>query len=145
MLRLLERPDLVISAIALAPWTLRWGSERGDRRWHLDPFAFFREALALDRVPAAHPAVLNGRRMFFCHVDGDGFDSISTMNGGACAGRVFLDRIVDEFPLPFTISVIIASLTNDLKVTDPTERMRIARELLSREHRSTELPGLDAG
>ena len=58
--------------IALAPWTARGGGVNEGRRWHLDPFAFLREALALEGVPAPHPAMLNGRRMFVLHVDGDG-------------------------------------------------------------------------
>jgi len=120
--------------VALAPWTLRRGSELGDRRWHLDPFEFFRVALGLDRVPAAHPAVLNGRRMFFCHVDGDGFESISTVEHGAYAAKCFLDRIIDEFPLPFTISVIIGSLTNDIAVKEETDRMDLARKIFTRKN-----------
>ncbi|MEN8151137.1 MAG: hypothetical protein ABFS86_15075 [Planctomycetota bacterium] len=120
--------------VAQAPWTIQWGNDQGDRRWHLDPFAFFREALGLERVPAPHPAVLNGRRMFFCHVDGDAFESTSTMDGGALAGKVLLDRVIDEFPLPFTVSVIIASLTKDLDVEEPTDRMLLARDLFSRKN-----------
>jgi hypothetical protein len=72
--------------------------------------------------------------MFFCHVDGDSLESIATMDNGAYAGKVFLDRVIDEFPLPFTISVIIAGLTNDLEIREPTDRMLLAREMFTREN-----------
>jgi polysaccharide biosynthesis protein PelA len=118
--------------IALNPWVYRGGSGMGDRRWHLDPFAFFRQALGLEGIPAPHPSVLNGRRMFFCHVDGDGFESISTVRRGLNCGRVFLEDVVDRYHLPFTVSVIIGSLTDDFATTEVTEKMRVASELLCR-------------
>jgi hypothetical protein len=118
--------------VALDPWLCFAGSGAGDRRWHLDPFAFLRKALGLEGVPAPHPSVLNGRRMFFCHVDGDGFESESTVARGRICGRVFLDEVADRYDLPFTVSVIVASLTDDLDAPEVTERMRLAAELLCR-------------
>ncbi|MHC4859185.1 MAG: polysaccharide deacetylase family protein [Planctomycetota bacterium] len=117
--------------IALAPWIFNPGTGGGDRRWHLDPFAFFREVLALDGVPAPEPRVLNGRRMFFFHVDGDGFESISTVKNGKICGQVFLEDIVERYDLPVSVSVIVASLTDDIRVEKPTESMRIASRIFA--------------
>lgn len=120
--------------LALQPWVLRTGGKHDDRRWYVDPFRFFARALGLAGVPAPDPCVLNGRRMFVFHVDGDGFESVSTVRQGALAARVMLDEVVDRYALPMTLSIVVASLTDDLQCTQPTAKMLLARELLNRAH-----------
>ncbi|MCZ6572032.1 MAG: hypothetical protein ACE10D_01445 [Planctomycetota bacterium] len=120
-------------ALALAPYWIHPGDIPAGRRWTLDLFRFLREALGLDGVPAPHPAVLNGRRMFMLHVDGDGFESLSTVQPGELCGKVFLDEIIERYELPLTVSVIVGSLTDDLEVAEPTAAMRMARRVLSHE------------
>jgi hypothetical protein len=115
--------------IALDPWTYNAGDENEERRWYLDPFAFFREALGLEGVPAPHPSVLHGRRMFFLHVDGDGFEDLSSVKPGALSAEVFREEILERYPLPFTVSIIVASLTKDLRVAEPTREMEEARRI----------------
>jgi hypothetical protein len=118
--------------VALAPWTVLPGGQAGTRRWHLDPFLFFRTALAMDGVPAPHPSVLNGRRMFVLHVDGDGFESVSTARLNTPAAKVFLDEILDVYKLPATVSIIVGSLTRDFDIAQPTDAMKLAAEILNR-------------
>jgi hypothetical protein len=117
--------------MALDPWGVRLGTLDQDRRWHVDPFAFFREALGLDGVPAPDPCVLNGRRMWFLQVDGDGFESLSSVRPNACAAQVMLDEIFRKHALPFTVSIIVRSLTEDYDVKEPTPKMALAREILN--------------
>lgn len=120
--------------IALQPWLLRIGGPAEERRWFVDPFRFLRTALDLDGAPAPDPAVLNGRRMFVLHVDGDGFESASSVVPGQTCAQVFLDRVVDAFRIPMTVSVIVASLTDDLAPPVPTRGMQLAAEILARPH-----------
>ncbi len=117
--------------MALDPWGVRLGTLDQDRRWHVDPFAFFREALGLDGVPAPDPSVLNGRRMWFMQVDGDGFESLSSVRPNAFAARVMLDEVFGKYALPFTVSIIVRSLTEDYDVKEPTPKMLLAREILN--------------
>ncbi len=117
--------------IALDPWTLYRGRGEGDRRWYLDPFLFFRETLGLEGIPAPHPSVLNGRRMFFLHVDGDGFESLSTVKPGAYAAEVLHERVFERYQLPYTVSIIVRSLTDDYLVPDVTDRMKLAQRILN--------------
>jgi len=120
-------------ALALGPWFVRLGAGDGTRRWHVDPFAFFREALGLEGVPAPDPSVLFGRRMFFLHIDGDGFESLSTVRPGSpYCGRVMVEEIFDRYDLPWTVSIIVRSLTRDRLVEEPTDRMLLAREIFAR-------------
>jgi hypothetical protein len=116
-------------AVALDPWVVRIGGADEDRRWFLDPFAFFAEVLALDRVPAPDPSFLNGRRMFFLHLDGDGFESLSTVQPGEYCAKVMLDEVFLRYQLPYTLSIIVRSLTDDYDVAEPTDRMLLARRI----------------
>lgn len=121
--------------IALDPWFLDIGTpvaEHADSRWVVDPFTFFREALGLEGVPAADPCVAFGRRLFFFHVDGDGFESFSTVSRGDRCGQVLLDQVADRYDLPMSLSIIVASLTDELHPSEPTDRMLTARELFAR-------------
>jgi len=117
--------------IALDPWTVGMGGDDEDRRWFLDLFAFFREAMGLDRVPAPQPYVLNGRRVFLLHVDGDGFESLSSLQRNAYSAKVMLDEVFRRYPLPYTVSIIVRSLTDDYEVAEPTPAMKLAREILN--------------
>jgi len=117
--------------IALDPWTLTEGGEDEDRRWHLDPFLFLEEALRMRGVPAPHPSVLNGRRMWFLHVDGDGFESLSSVRAGAWNAKVMLDEVFRRYALPFTVSIIVRGLTEDYEVAEPTPKMLLAHEILN--------------
>jgi hypothetical protein len=116
--------------MALDPWGVRLGTLDQDRRWYVDPFVFFREALGIEGVPAPDPSVLNGRRMWFLQVDGDGFESLSSVKPNAFSAQVMLDEVFRKYALPFTVSIIVRSLTEDYEVKEPTPRMLLAREIL---------------
>ena len=115
--------------IALGPFLLRMGKGLGDRRWFIDPFRYMEEAMALPPRPIPHPAVIFGRRMFVFHVDGDGFESLSAVEPGSFCGSVLRDAVINKYLVPSTISIIVASLTPDLHIKEPTKRMRIARTI----------------
>jgi hypothetical protein len=117
--------------IALAPWTLNLGSDDEDRRWHIDPFLFMREALGADREPAPHPSVLNGRRIWFLHIDGDGFESLSTVQPGEFSAKVVLEEVLLRYKLPYTVSIIVRGLTPDYDIEEPTPAMKLARRILN--------------
>jgi hypothetical protein len=120
--------------LALDPWVANGGTEQNDRRWYLDPFRFLRDALGLAGVPAPHPSVLNGRRMWFLQVDGDGFESLSTARPGSFSAEVLLDEILLQYQLPYTVSVIVRGLTKDYDVREPTPAMKLAQKILNLPH-----------
>jgi hypothetical protein len=116
--------------LALDPWVMDRGSEDLDRRWYLDPFTFLREALGMQGVPVPDPVMLNGRRMLVLQVDGDGFESLSTVERGKLAAEVFEERVLKAHRLPFTVSVIVRSLIDDLEGED-TPAIEVARRIFA--------------
>ncbi len=118
-------------AIALDPYVITSGTGNGDRRWHLEPFAFFRAAFGLAGVPAPDPNVAWGRRKFVLHIDGDGFENPSSTTPGQSAAAVFCEQVLQRTPIPMTLSVIVRSVTDDLQVAEPTAAMQLARRMLS--------------
>ncbi len=118
--------------LGLNPYVLSIGTDLGDRRWHVDLFAFLRAALGGEGRPAFDPCVVNGQRLFFVQVDGDGFESYSTVHAGQYAAEVFLDEVIDRYALPFTISVIAASVADSLTEDFDDPRIALARTILTR-------------
>ncbi|MCP5020806.1 MAG: hypothetical protein GY930_03425 [bacterium] len=120
--------------MALDPFVLQLDSGLGDQRLHLDLISFLSEALGVQGRPVPDPCVVNGRRAFFVQVDGDGFESVSTIRRGELAAKVFLDEIIDAFDLPFSVSIVVASLTKELTPEEPTPAMQLAVEIMARDN-----------
>ncbi len=91
--------------------TLVWREDRvADRwvtRWIIDPFRFFAAAFALDGVPRVDFTTLNGNRIFYSQIDGDGMDTISELDYASRCGEIVRDRIFKKYDLPFTASVVV--------------------------------------
>ncbi|WP_439572151.1 polysaccharide deacetylase family protein [Phreatobacter sp.] len=47
----------------------------GDTRWILNPFAFFEAVLGRPSFPVPDTTTVSGRRLYFSHVDGDGWNN----------------------------------------------------------------------
>ncbi len=80
-------------------------------QWRLNPFAFFESALALHGLPHPDPTTLNGQRLFFSHIDGDGIFNRSLMSPQEFAGEVIAREIVQRYAnLPIGVSIITGYL-----------------------------------
>lgn len=82
-------------------------------RWIVDPFAFLSKALSLPQLPIPDVTTENGRRLFFSHVDGDGFPSRAELPGSPFAAEVLLKEIFEKYRVPQTMSVIEAEVAPD--------------------------------
>lgn len=77
------------------------------QRWYINPVSFLRAALRRDgSVPVPDVTTENGRRLFFSHIDGDGFASQFEGAGFRFASEVLRDEIITRYRLPVTLSVI---------------------------------------
>jgi len=109
--------------------------------WHVNPFRFFREAFGTDAVPKLDTTTLSGRRIYYSHVDGDGWHNISAAMKYAekkleSAEVLYLDVLLRTPDLPVTI----APITGDLdKTWYGDEKARdLARQIFA-------LPQVEAG
>jgi hypothetical protein len=105
-------------------------------QWYVDPFAFFERALGLAGRPVPDVTTLSGRRMYYSHVDGDGWlnrsQAVPVPKGEEApyASEVILDRAVAPYPdLPVTVAPIAAEL--DPAWGGSEEARRIARALFA--------------
>ncbi len=93
----------------LSPYVLTTLPNR-DTRWLIDPFALYRQALRLPKMPVPDTTTESGRRLFMAHTDGDGFLSRADFPPYHIAGQVYMNRILKKYRLPFTGSVIVGDL-----------------------------------
>lgn len=79
-------------------------------QWRLNPFRFFEEAYDLGGRPKIDTTTLFGRRIFYTHIDGDGFRNVSEMDPKVFSSEVIRDEILEKFKLPFTVSFVAAEI-----------------------------------
>jgi uncharacterized protein (TIGR01370 family) len=130
--------------IALTPWGgyatgRHWKVEllqNEGMRWVMNPLAFFRQALQRDaRWPQPDVTTENGRRLLMIHVDGDGFASAAELPGAPLASRVMLDDFLRRYPLPSTVSVIEAEISQQGIYSGESSRTReIAKAIFRLPH-----------
>ncbi len=75
--------------------------------WYLDPYWFLSSALGTEKLPAPDVTTLNGSRIFYAHIDGDGLSSISLIDGAHTAGFMVYEEILKKYlDIPTSVSVI---------------------------------------
>ena len=80
------------------------------KKWYLNPFMFFEEALGLKMRPCPDPTTLNGMRVAFSHIDGDAFSGPSRINSKKTCAEVVRDEVLKKYNYPVTVSVIVAEI-----------------------------------
>jgi hypothetical protein len=109
--------------------------------WLLDPFRFFGAALQTDQGPVPDSTTRDGLRLFYSHIDGDGFGNLSIVETGKRSAEIIRDRIIKVFPVPITCSVIEAEIRGRVmgqKPEDEKQLTEIARSIFA-------LPNVQAG
>ncbi len=119
---------------------------RGDystpiKQLYLNTFEYLRRAFATDDLPKPDTTTLVGRRIYYSHVDGDGWRSQAQVKEyaqrRAMAAEVVLREAVAAFPdLPVTIAPIVADLDPAWFGTE--QSLALAREFF-------ELPQVEIG
>lgn len=87
-------------------------------RWIVDPFAFFERVFGTAGLPRPDVTTLAGRRIYFSHVDGDGWRNISRVEGyrdeASGATMALMDKAWSAYPdLPVTVAPIAAEMDLD--------------------------------
>lgn len=128
-------------AIATSGYEIYTDPRLGYTQWRIDPFAFFRAAFRTDELPKPDPTTLAGRRVFYAHVDGDGWRSVTRLpryqkTSTLCA-EVVLDTILRRYSdLPITVAPIVGDL--DYRWRGTEKAREIARRIFA-------LPNVEVG
>jgi polysaccharide biosynthesis protein PelA len=97
--------------------------------WRLNPFRFFAEALGVARTPRPDFTTLNGARIYYSHIDGDGFPSISEVDRKSLCGDLTRERVLEAYDLPVTASFVVADLHPPPLGFGTPERVDAARRI----------------
>jgi hypothetical protein len=111
------------------------------RQWYVNPFEFFKVAFDTGDLPKPDTTTLMGRRIFYSHVDGDGWRNLTEVTGyrskRALSAEVILNEVIRAFPdLPFTVAPIAADL--DPVWYGTPSSLEVAKRILA-------LPNVEAG
>jgi polysaccharide biosynthesis protein PelA len=84
-------------------------------QWIVNPFELFRRALGEDVFPIPDTTTVSGRRLYFSHVDGDGWNNIAEMDRyqrpPIASGEVMLRELIAPFPdLPVSVGLVAGDL-----------------------------------
>lgn len=111
------------------------------RQWRIDPIAFLTGALGASEAPIPDVTTLVGRRIYFSHIDGDGWRNVTEIQPGRrlrkLSAQIVLEEAIAPFPdLPVTMAPIVADLHPDWCGTP--EGREIAKRIFA-------LPQVEAG
>lgn len=101
-------------------------------QWYVNPFRLFAEVFDTDALPKPDVTTLSGRRMYFSHIDGDGWRNVSLVRAyrdkEAYSAQVVMEKVIEPFPdLPITVGPIAADL--DPEWSGDEKAQEIAREI----------------
>ncbi len=88
------------------------------QRWLINPFYFFRTILLDDYTPIPDATTITGKRIFYSHIDGDGWNNVSEIKEYAqkktLSSKVMLEEILKPYSnIPFTVAPIVNDLRTD--------------------------------
>jgi len=110
-------------------------------QWYLDPFEFFRRAFATDDLPKPDTTTLSGRRMYYSHIDGDGWRNITEIEDYHDTRDLSAEVVFQEALKPFPdLPVTVAPIAGDL---DP--KWHGNEEILAQARKMLALPQVEAG
>jgi polysaccharide biosynthesis protein PelA len=145
VLRRRGQPDTESHVVMLAPggglasfgYSHFFEPELRRRQWRIDPFEFLAAALGAGGGPVPDVTTLAGRRIFFSHVDGDGWRNVTEIvpwrRSRKLSSEVILDEVLKRYPeLPVTIGPVVADLHPDWCGSDETRA--IARQMFALQH-----------
>lgn len=120
---------------------MRYEAHSDRLSWLINPFYFFSQALGPDLKPIPDVTTVAGRRLYFSHIDGDGWNNGAQMSpyreAGMLASEVMVDELIDPYPdLPVTMGLIAGDVLAEHGGSPETER--IARRIF-------ELPQVEVG
>jgi hypothetical protein len=97
--------------------------------WRVNPFRFFAEAFGIEHAPRPDFTTLGGARIYYSHIDGDGFPSISEVDRKSMCGDFTRAEVLERYNLPVTVSFVVAEIKPPPRGLGTPERVRLARRI----------------
>ena len=84
------------------------------REWYLNPFRFFAAAFATQNLPKPDTTTLAGRRIYYSHIDGDGWNNLTFIpeyDEPTLSSRVIAEKAIAPYSdLPVSVAVIAGDI-----------------------------------
>lgn len=112
----------------------RNGKTKFTRFWFINPFMFLQQSLDIGIMPVPDNTTMNGKRIFYSHIDGDGWNNISEIEKYNESNSMSSDVIYNEILKPyreFAFSVGIITEDIDKNCFAMPESENIARKILA--------------
>lgn len=111
-----------------------YDQEFNRKTWILNPFEFFRLAFATDDLPKPDVTTLSGRRIYFSHIDGDGWRNVTEAQPFAkeklLSSAVVRKALIEPYPdLPVSVAPIVGDL--DPSMSGTPESLEEARRVFA--------------
>jgi len=98
-------------------------------RWLINPFEFVK-MIFNTRYPIPETTTINGKRILYIHMDGDGANSISEVDKKKNCAEIWYDKIGKKFP-DFKTGVSFIGADLDPKYVGSTRAQKIARKIFA--------------
>ena len=107
------------------------------RQWYLNPFHFLRTVLGEENEPKPDVTTMNGRRIFYSHIDGDGWNNLTEIkkykkDNMISAEVIYRDVLLPYPDIPVSVGVITSEM--DLACNGLQASERVARRILALPH-----------
>ena len=89
---------------------LFWSKIQHISQWRINPFKLIEWFTSGSDWVSPDLTTLNGKRIFYSHIDGDGFINISDFDRLSLNGKIIREKFLEKYKLPTTVSVIAAEL-----------------------------------
>ncbi len=101
--------------IAATGFAIHYETGSDQVRWIINPFAFLQAALGGKHWPIPDTTTVSGRRLYFSHIDGDGWNNITEVfpysSERASSAEVVLDALIAPYPdLPVSVGLIAGDI-----------------------------------
>ncbi|RUM44768.1 MAG: hypothetical protein DSY46_04715, partial [Hydrogenimonas sp.] len=97
--------------------------------WRVDPFKFIPSILEFPTLPLPDFTTENGNRIWFSHIDGDGFVNRHDKSG-KFAAEVLYEEVFTKYDLPFSESIIEAEIAPyGIYPKDSKEALKVADKI----------------
>lgn len=83
-------------------------------QWRVNPFVLVKKLFVQSNIPIPDTTTLFGNRIFYTHIDGDGFINISRIDRKSLSGEVIIHEIIKKYQLPTTASIVVAEIDPEL-------------------------------